>query len=88
MSPQSELVQGQSLTTVGDDPVPGGSGEAQGGNGELADLGETLVIEDLSDNDDGLGTLLTNNNNSSISLRVFSSRIHPSFHRDSSRTSP
>lgn len=56
-SPQSELVQGQSLTTVGDDPVPGGSGEAQGGNGELANLGETLVIEDLSDNDNGLGTL-------------------------------
>jgi len=56
-SPQSELVQGQSLTTVGDDPVPGGSGEAQGGDGELADLGETLVVEDLSDNNDGLGTV-------------------------------
>lgn len=56
-SPQSELVQSQNLSTVGNDPVPGGTSEAESGNGELGNLGETLVVKNLSYNDDGLGTL-------------------------------
>jgi len=56
-SPQSELVQGQDLSTVGDDSVPSRSGEGEGSDGELGNLGETLVVEDLSNNDDGLGVL-------------------------------
>lgn len=54
-SSESELVQGQSLTTGSDNSFSGRGGEFEGGNGELGNLGESLVVEDGTDSDDGLG---------------------------------
>lgn len=50
-----ELVEGDRLTASGDDALPGSTGEAEGGDGELGDLGEADVIGDGSDLDDDLG---------------------------------
>lgn len=55
---ESELVEGQSLTTGSGDPLSGGCGESESGDSELGDNGETLVIEDRADNDDSLGSVL------------------------------
>lgn len=49
-----ELVEGQSLTAGSDDTLTGRGGESESGDRELGDLGETLVIENGTDNDDSL----------------------------------
>lgn len=51
---ESKLVQGDGLTTSGEDASAGGGGEAQGGDGHLGDLEQADVVGDGSDNDDGL----------------------------------
>lgn len=52
-----ELVQGQSLTAGRSDTLTGRGRETQSGNRQLGHLGETLVVEDRTDNDDGLGAV-------------------------------
>jgi hypothetical protein len=56
---QSELVEGQGLTTSGDNAGTGGGGEAQSSDAQLGDLEETVVVGDGTNNDNGLalGTL-------------------------------
>lgn len=56
-SPQGQLIESQDFSTVGDDPVLGGTGEGEGGDGEFGDGGETFVVEDFADDDDGLGAI-------------------------------
>ena len=51
---ESKLIQGENLTTGSQDAGAGGSGEAEGGDGELWDSQEAVVISDGSDNDNGL----------------------------------
>lgn len=51
---ESKLIQGENLTTGGQDTGAGGSGEAEGSDGELWDGQETVVISDGSNNDNGL----------------------------------
>jgi hypothetical protein len=62
---QSELVEGESLTTSSENALLGTTGESKGGNGKLGDFGQTDVISDGADlNDDfrvavrGVGGLL------------------------------
>lgn len=55
---ERKLVQGQGLTTVGDDAVLGRLGETQSSDRKLGDLRETLVIEDGADNDNSLRVVL------------------------------
>ena len=50
---ESELVEGDGLTSGGDDASTGGGGEAEGGNRHLGDGEEAVVVGDGSDNDDG-----------------------------------
>lgn len=58
-SAESELVEGNGLTTSGDDAGTGGSGEAESSNGNLGEGKETVVVGDGADNNDGaLLTLL------------------------------
>ena len=49
-----ELINGEALTTGGQDAGTSGCGEAKGGNGQLGDGQETVVVGDGSNNDDGL----------------------------------
>lgn len=51
---ESKLVQGENLTTGSQDARAGGSGEAEGSDGELWDGQETVVVSDGSDNDNRL----------------------------------
>lgn len=51
---ESELVEGDGLAASGSDAGTGGSGEAEGRNGDLGDVQETAVIGDSADNNDGL----------------------------------
>jgi len=53
-STQSQLIQGQGLTTGGNDAGTGGSGEAESGNAELGNGQKTVVISDGTNDDDGL----------------------------------
>jgi hypothetical protein len=54
---ERELIQGQSLTAGSGDALAGRGGESESGDRELGDDGETLVVEDRADNDDGLGVV-------------------------------
>jgi hypothetical protein len=54
---QSELIEGEGLTTGGQDAGTGGGGEAQSGDAQLGDGKQTVVIGDGTDNDDGLALL-------------------------------
>lgn len=53
-SPESQLVQSQSLTTSLLDSGSGGSSESESSNGELGEVEKTVVIGDCADNDYGL----------------------------------
>ena len=44
--PQGKLIDGKSLTTSLDDAGAGGCSEAEGGDGELGELKETVVVSD------------------------------------------
>lgn len=55
---EGELIKGQALTTSLDDAGTGSLGEAEGADGELGDLKETLVISDGANQDEDL-TLVT-----------------------------
>lgn len=54
---QGELVQGEALTAGRGDAFPGSGGETEGGDGELGNLGQTLVVQHGADSDDGLGVV-------------------------------
>lgn len=56
-SSESEGVEGDGLTTGGGDSLSCGVGESEGGDGEFGDNGQSLVIEDGTDSDDGLGVV-------------------------------
>lgn len=63
---ESELVQGDGLTTGGNDAGTGGGSEAEGRDGGLGELEESVVIGDGTDNDDdSLLTLLADVANNS-----------------------
>jgi len=51
---ESELVEGEGLTTGSENSGTGSGGELQGGNGELWDGKSTVVVSDGTDNDNGL----------------------------------
>ncbi|TGO55093.1 hypothetical protein BOTNAR_0252g00120 [Botryotinia narcissicola] len=50
---ESQLIQGQGLTTGSKNAGTGGSGEAESSNADLWDGQKTVVISDGSDDDDG-----------------------------------
>jgi len=50
----SELIDGEALTTGGQDAGTGGCGEAKGCNGHLGEGQETVVVGDGGNNDNGL----------------------------------
>lgn len=54
---QSELVQGEGLTTGGQDASAGSGGEAESSDAQLGDFEKTVVIGDGADNNDGLALL-------------------------------
>lgn len=54
---EGELVEGEALAAGGDDALAGRGGEFEGGDRELGDGRETLVVEDGADGDDGLGAV-------------------------------
>ena len=49
-----QLINGQGLTTSGDDAGAGSGGVAEGSDRELGELKETVVVSDGADQDDGL----------------------------------
>lgn len=49
-----QLIDGQGLTTSGDNAGAGSVGVAEGGNRELGELKETVIVSDGADQDDGL----------------------------------
>ena len=49
-----QLIDGQGLTTSGDDAGAGSGGVAEGSDRELGELKETVVVSDGADQDDGL----------------------------------
>jgi len=51
---KGELVEGEGLTTGGDDAGTGSSSEAEGCNSDLWNLQQTVVVGDSADNYDGL----------------------------------
>lgn len=53
-----ELIDGEALTTGGQDAGTGSCGETEGRNGELGNAQETVVVSDGANNDDGLARLL------------------------------
>lgn len=53
-SAESKLIQGEDLTTGGQDAGAGSGGEAEGGDAQLGDGQETVVVGDGADDDDGL----------------------------------
>jgi hypothetical protein len=54
---EGELVEGEALAAGGDDALTGRGGEFEGGDRELGDGRETLVVEDGTDGDDRLGAV-------------------------------
>lgn len=54
---ERELVKGEALTAGRKDASAGGLGEAEGGDRELGELEETVVVGDGTNNNDGLGSL-------------------------------
>lgn len=54
---ESKLVKSEGLTTSGSDALPGSGRESKGGDGELGNLGETLVVENGANDDNGLGVV-------------------------------
>ena len=56
-SSEGELVQSQTFSSGSYDPFPGRSGEFEGSNREFGDLGESLIIQYCSNEDDGLGVV-------------------------------
>lgn len=55
-SSESESVESDSLTTGGGDSLSGRVGESESGDRELGALGQSLVVEDGTDGNDGLVT--------------------------------
>lgn len=53
-SSQGELVESESLTAGGDDASTSGGGELEGGNGDLWNSQETVVIGNGANDDNGL----------------------------------
>lgn len=51
---ESELIQGEDLTTGSQDTGASGGGEAKGSDGELWDSQETVVVGDGTNDDNGL----------------------------------
>jgi hypothetical protein len=65
-STESELIQGDSLTTGGGNSGTSGSSESKSGNGGLGERQKSVVVGDGADNDDGaLLTLLVDVGNNS-----------------------
>lgn len=54
---ESKLVKSEGLTTSGSDALPGSGRESKSGDGELGNLGETLVVENGANDDNGLGVV-------------------------------
>jgi hypothetical protein len=54
---ERELVEGDSLTAGSDNSLTSRGREFESGNGEFGDLWETLVVENGTDSDDGLGVV-------------------------------
>lgn len=54
---QSELIQGEGLTTGSQNASAGSGGEAQSSDAQLGDLEKTVVISDGANNNDGLALL-------------------------------
>lgn len=54
---ESKLVKSEGLTASGSDALSGSDRESKSGDGELGNLGETLVVEDGANDDDGLGVV-------------------------------
>lgn len=50
---EGQLVEGDGLTTGSNDASTGGSGEAEGSDGELGEGEHAVVVGDGADNDDG-----------------------------------
>lgn len=57
-SAHGELVNGEALTTSGQDAGAGSRGEAEGGDGELWNGKEAVVVSDGADQDNGLALVL------------------------------
>ena len=55
-SSESEGVESNSLTTGGGDSLSGRVGESESGDRELGALGQSFVVEDGTDGNDGLVT--------------------------------
>lgn len=55
---ESELVEGEALTTSSENAGTGGGSESQSSDGDLGDLEETVVVGDGADDDDGLVSLV------------------------------
>jgi hypothetical protein len=51
---EGELIEGENLTTGGQDAGTGGGGEAEGSDAQLWDSQKTVVIGDGTDNDNSL----------------------------------
>lgn len=51
---ESQLVQGQGLTTGGKDAGTSGGGESESSDGDLGDLEQAVVVGDGTNNDDDL----------------------------------
>jgi hypothetical protein len=65
-STESKLIQGDGLTTSGEEASTSGGGESQGSDGHLGALEQAVVIGDGADDDDSsLLTLLVNVGNNS-----------------------
>jgi hypothetical protein len=56
-SSESEGVESDSLTTSSGDSLSGSVGESESGNGEFGDFGQSLVVEDGTDGNDGFGVV-------------------------------
>ena len=54
---KGELVERQAFSAGGGDSLARGCGESQCGNGDFGQLGESFVIENRTDEDDGLGVV-------------------------------
>lgn len=54
---ERELVEGDSLTAGSDNALTGRGREFESGDGEFGDLWETLVVENGTDSNDGLGVV-------------------------------
>ena len=50
---EGELVEGEALSTSGEDALPSRSGESESGDADFRYLGHSLVVENGSDSHDG-----------------------------------